>query len=203
MDLYLISHLLLGLCELDLSIVLVIWTFYFGMAENRATRTPYSPREYAMMHYFYGVARGIAREAARLYREYAERQQGPVVQRFPDHRVFVRLHNSFLEGVIPGFRGREPGRVNRDNEDVIIEELRHDPTTSQRQMPRRMGIPKTTIQRIIRANKIHPYHYQKVQALKPEDYPKRIAFCREMLRRDREDPNFFDNVLWTDENRFE
>ncbi|CAG4958454.1 unnamed protein product [Colias eurytheme] len=89
-----------------------------------------------MMHYFYGVAQGVARETARLYRQFAERQPGPAVQRFLDHRVFVRLHNSFL-GVIPGFRGREPGRVNRDDEDVIVEELRRDPTTYK---PKKMSI---------------------------------------------------------------
>lgn len=173
------------------------------MDGNRSRRAPYSPREYAMMHYFYGVAQGVAREAARLYRQFAERQPGPAVQRFPDHRVFVRLHNSLLEGVIPGFRGREPGLVNRDDEDVILEQLRRDPTTSQRQLARLTGIPRIRIHRTIRANRLHPYHYQKVQALKPEDYPRRMAFCREMLQRDREDPNFFDNVLWTDESRFE
>ncbi|CAH2092053.1 unnamed protein product [Euphydryas editha] len=105
-----------------------------------------------MMQYFYGVAQGVAREVARLNRKFAERQPGPAVQHFPDHRVFMRLHNFFLEGVIPSFRGREPGRVNRDDEDVILEELRRDPTTSQRQLARRTGdcVRKSTSERNLR-----------------------------------------------------
>lgn len=175
------------------------------MAENpRGRRRPYTPREYAMMHYFYGVAGGIAREAARLYREYAENQQDSAVERFPDHRVFVRLHTSLLDnGVVPGLSRREVGLVDRGREEVILQELRRNPTTSQRRMERRTGIPRSSIQRIIRANDLHPYHYQKVQALKPADYPRRVAFCRAILTRNREDQNFFDSILWTDESRFE
>lgn len=182
----------------------IVWETAVLMAENRrGAQAPYSPREYAMMHYFYGVARSNSRAAARLYREYAENQPGPANRRFPDHRVFTRLHQSLLEGAFPGSRGREPGRVDRNREEEVIEEIRRDPTTSQRRIARRTGIPRSSIQRIIRANDLHPYHYQKVQALKPEDYPKRIAFCRAMLAKNREDPNFFDCVLWTDESRFE
>ena len=59
------------------------------MAENRQ-RTPYSPREYAEMHYFYGVAQGNAREAASPYRQHVEKYGGSENHRFPDHRVFIR-----------------------------------------------------------------------------------------------------------------
>lgn len=49
----------------------------------------------------------------------------------------------------------------------------------------------------------HPYHIQRVQQLQQSDHARRVEFCTTMLRRSQEDPSFFDNILWTDESRFE
>lgn len=70
-------------------------------------------------------------------------------------------------------------------------------------MARTLNIPRTSILDILHKEKYHAYHIQRVQALLPTDYQLRVEFCETMLRREQEDPGFFDKVLWTDESRFE
>ena len=48
----------------------------------------------------------------------------------------------------------------------------------------------------------HPYKLQKVQALKPADYPFRVDYSRWVLNRRAENPEFLFPVLWTDEATF-
>lgn len=49
---------------------------------------------------------------------------------------------------------------------------------------------------------MHPYKFTKVQALKLEDYQRRVQFCETILIRIQEDPNFLKKIIWTDEAKF-
>lgn len=155
----------------------------------------YTSREYAMMHFIYGECGGNARAAAR---KYAERYPNASS---PDHRVFIRVHNSYMEGIIPG-----SGRIGRPqhhlNDEVVLREIENNPSTSTRAIERTTGIPKSTVQRILKQNNLHPFHLQRVQALLPRDYPKRVEFCQIMIDKSREDPDFVDKILWSDESSF-
>lgn len=156
----------------------------------------YTPREYADMHFIYGECGGVGREAARLYRErYPDR-------RHPDHRVFGRVHNAYTEGRIPGsgVGGAREGRPRRHADDQVLNLAEQDPTTSVRVLSRTTGISTRTVHRILKRHELHPYHYTRVQTLLPRDYPPRVRFCREMLRRIREDEQFFNKILWSDES---
>lgn len=164
-----------------------------------AARIEYTQREYAEMHYLYGFCDGNARAAAREYR-----QRYPNRDRFPDYRVFLRVHNAYMEGVLPGTHAPRAGRpvVRFDNEERILRELRLDPGISQRQISRNLAISRSVVQRIIKRQGYHAYHVKRVQALLPADYEPRVRFCREMLRLHRGDPQFFNKVLWSDESSF-
>jgi hypothetical protein len=49
---------------------------------------------------------------------------------------------------------------------------------------------------------LHPCHLQRVQHLKPEDPPRRIAFRQWLLKKIDEEPNFLSIVVTTDEAGF-
>lgn len=135
----------------------------------------YTPREYAEMYYIYGLCDGNARQAARTYRE-----RYPNRDRYPDHRIFLRVSNSYLEGRIPGSAVNE-GRPRTVDERQVITEVEENPTTSIRRMSRRTGVAKSTVHRILKRNNLYPYHVQRVQALLPSDFQRRVDFCREMI----------------------
>lgn len=48
-------------------------------------------RQYAEMHYCYGMARGNGLLAERLYRQQLQRR-GEIMDHYPDHRVFSNTH---------------------------------------------------------------------------------------------------------------
>lgn len=156
----------------------------------------YTPQEYANMHLIYGECRCNAGAAARLYRE-----RYPNAVRHPDSRVFVNVHRLLSEGRFPHQAVNE-GRPRFDVEDEVLQAVADDPSTSVRAIESSTGVPKSTAHRILQAEKFHPYHVQRVQGLLPRDHPARLAFCRRMLRMHREDPQFFNKILWSDESTF-
>ncbi|KAJ8728535.1 hypothetical protein PYW07_006231 [Mythimna separata] len=160
-------------------------------------RYEYTPREYAEMHFIYGEARGNARAAARLYRE-----RYPNRDRHPDYRVFIRVHNALLDGRIlgTGVGGASEGRPPQVNDEIIIREIEEDSSVSIRVIAQRTGIPRSTVHRVLKRYRYHPYHVQRVQTLTSRDYPQRVAFCQRMLRMIRADPQFFNKILWSDES---
>lgn len=162
------------------------------------SRQMYTPQEYANMHYIYGECSGNASAAAALYRERYPNA------RHPDYRVFARVHRIYSEGRMPGAgiggassRGRHQ---DPDIEEIVHDMVEEDPSISMRDIEQHTGIPHSTAHRILKKRRFHPYHVTRVQTLQQRDYPARVAFCREMLRRINEDSQFFRKILWSDES---
>lgn len=155
---------------------------------------PYTPLEYANMHLIYGECRCNATAASRLYRE-----RYPNAERYPGYRVFINVHKAYTEGHLPNDR-RNTGRPRTVNRRQVLREIQNDPTTSVRAIEAATGIPKSSVHKILQREKLHPYHYRRVQTLLPRDYPLRVAFCEVMLRKHRENPQFLDKILWSDES---
>lgn len=160
-------------------------------------RHQYTAQEYANMHFIYGECRGNASAAATLYRERYPNA------RHPDYRVFIRVHGCYSEGRMPGsgIGGTSSGRAaNVDLQDVVLQEIENNPSTSTRAIARHTGIGKSTVHDILKRNAFHPYHVTRVQTLQPRDYANRLRFCRQMLTKIEEDPQFFNKILWSDES---
>lgn len=138
-----------------------------------------------------------------LYREQVQNRGDPQPEAWPDHRMILRVHNSYMEGRIPGRRTGRPSQMHDPGTvESVLEEVARDPSVSVRTIERRIGIPKSRAHRILQQEGFHPYHIQKVQQLKPADYPRGVAFCQEMLQRQANDDFFFKTILWTDESHF-
>ena len=78
----------------------------------------------------------------------------------------------------------------------------NNPSTSTRAVAHALNTSQSTVWRVVHEDGRHPYKLQKVQALKPADYPFRVDYSRWVLNRRAENPEFLFPVLWTDEATF-
>lgn len=135
--------------------------------------------------------------ASRVYRDrYPERQQ------HPNHSVIRKLERKARQGHF----GRQRAHHEYDENDprvlVILAAIHLDRHTSSRIMARELGIPRTTILRILKKVKYHPYHITLTQALSIDDMQLRVQFCLWAQQMIRADPNFFYYVMFSDESTF-
>lgn len=155
----------------------------------------FSNQEYADFVYFYGKAHGNAVEARRLYGEAFPNR------RLPQREVFSNTYNRLRENGIRSITDQSRG-FDENTENLVLQAVDEDPSSSVRQIARREGLSKSKVHRVLRRNKIHPYHFTPVQALHEGDSARRVEFCTLMLQKDRNDSNFLKRILWTDESNF-
>lgn len=91
---------------------------------------------------------------------------------------------------------------NRNVQERVEKCLNANPEISAREIETQMSVSKSEVSRILRKNKYHHYRMHTVQELRPTDYPKRRMFCNWYLQKLREDENFHNKILWTDESYF-
>lgn len=132
----------------------------------------YTPEEYTDMIVAYGLARENARSAARIY---AERFPG---RRHPSGRTIVRVVQQLREtGCLMHNAGAGgPAIIDVRDEERILQEFYENPGTSVRRAARELQVARCAVQRVLRRNELHPYHFQRVQLL-PRDLQPRINFC--------------------------
>uniref|UniRef100_A0ABD2WI79 DUF4817 domain-containing protein n=1 Tax=Trichogramma kaykai TaxID=54128 RepID=A0ABD2WI79_9HYME len=175
---------------------------------ERVERGPYSCREYMNMVLLYGQCNMNAAAAAR---EYAF-QFGRLGVRLPSRNlILAAVNRGFEDGnLIPvlhrghgqGVAGRPENDQRGQNEERVLNAVEVDPRASIRIISREENLSYSFVQKVLKRNHLHAFHYRKVQALRPEDYPLRMRFCEIMLNRITEDDTFLDRVLFTDESSF-
>lgn len=157
----------------------------------------FSNREYAEMHYVYGLCDGNASAAKREYRtRYPDRQ-------IPSPQVFTRLHQRLIEsGSVQKQKNEVGPALDVYVEEHILERVREDPEISSRRLAAEIGVSKHKVLQTLHKNNFYPYHFTKVQGLEPGDFLARQNFCRYLLNCDIEQYGFFRKILWTDESLF-
>lgn len=161
----------------------------------------YHPNDYIEFLVLY-MRHQNARIAAEVFR------QNHPGGRQPDERVIrdaVRRYENH-GNPIPQRRRPNAGRPRGENYDDdhhrVIEFITANPRASTRDAANFLNIPQSNVSRHIRRDHLHPYHYTRVQSLKPRHYEPRLRFCRWILEMHREDENFVDRILFTDESSF-
>ncbi|XP_057338438.1 uncharacterized protein LOC130676305 [Microplitis mediator] len=162
----------------------------------------YTSADFTEMIILYGECNRNASAAARVYRERFLNRDS-----YPDKNVILRaLHRSRESGnLMPNnveLVGRPREVRNVRNEERVLAAIRADSSTSTRRVERQIHISRSTVNRITRTEKIHPYHRRKVQKLEDGDYRLRMDFCQFILDSNDADPNFLRGILWTDESLF-
>jgi hypothetical protein len=127
---------------------------------------PYS-NEYLDMVLLYGECNQNATAAAK-----------EDAARFPNRRrsnphVILRLisrarHKGSLNLTLKGVTGAASVHAM---EEAVLEAVEQDPRRSVRVISQMCGSSKSTTHRIIKGDRLHPYHYIRVQHLREEDYP--------------------------------
>lgn len=152
------------------------------------------------MHYYYGMARGNALAAQRMYRRAFPNRV------IPQHRMFSNIHRRL--GELGRFKvnrtdaGRPRTTRSAAAELRILTAIENDPSTSVRIIAAEENVPKTCVHEILREQQLYPYHYQKVQALAPADPETRLNFCHRIGDIYHENQTFLSRVLFTDEAGF-
>lgn len=146
-----------------------------------------------------GYCEGNCRESVRVYQErYPNR-------RIPNHKTFSRIERRLREtGSFKPVR-TNAGRPRQSRtliaEETVLQMIDSNPRTSTRRLHRESGIPKSTVNRIIRDQLIRPFHIQRVQELLPLDYEARSEFSQIIRGRTVVD-GFPTSILFTDESSF-
>lgn len=156
----------------------------------------YTPAEIVDMLLILGECHGNSTAAERRYAEvYPNR-------RHPNAATIMTLKRRAQNGHLRRQRRHHEYDVNDVRVLVVLALIHMDPHISSRQIVRESGIPKTTVLRILRVMKYHPYHITLTQALTPNDMLERVRFCQWALQMIQLDPDFFRFVLFSDEATF-
>ncbi|GFU88356.1 uncharacterized protein TNCV_847491 [Trichonephila clavipes] len=124
----------------------------------------------------YGATDCNGRAAQRLY---AERHP---VRWTPAHTMFARLHQQLCEtgSFQKAARNRDRTARTELNEEIVLDMVETTPSLSTRCIANEIGIPYSSVWRILYDNALHPFHYQRVQSLKECDFaPHEASFSRE------------------------
>lgn len=154
-----------------------------------------------------------AQERAQCVIWYAETKSPITVQRKfqrtyqrapPDVKTIKAWFDKFLA---TGSVNRQPGSGKKPTSEDTIDEIREafgrSPTKSIRRASRELQIPRSTVHKVLHKRlRLYAYKVQILQALKPDDLPKRQNFASEILDRIANAPNYLENVIFTDESTF-
>lgn len=154
----------------------------------------YTPLEIVNMIKIIGECHDNYRAAQRLY---AVRYPNA---RHPDRKTMRNLTRRAEQGSMTRKR-----RKTGPREHVLLGVraiVTENPNISTRDIERRHGVPRSTISRVLRYFKFHPYHICLTQTLEGGDFARRLRFCRWADNCIRRDPYFFDRVLFSDEAKF-
>jgi hypothetical protein len=107
-------------------------------------------------------------------------------QRFPNknhskHKVILSASARTIETghILPNRKetGGAPRTVRTvENEEAILYAF-EEGTESIREVAQELNISKISVNRVMKTERQHPYHYKRVQHLQPKDYPARWEFC--------------------------
>src|ERR1700729_1261998 len=136
--------------------------------------------------------------AKRLYQQrFSERRQ-------PERRTFEKLMERFQATGSVAYNkiNKEKRTQTEENQLNVLLAVTENPHIGQRPISRQVDVERRTVQRILRANNMHPYHIQLLQELFPEDYQRRLEFCKWAQNKIWENRNFPHLVLFGDEAMF-
>ncbi|EFN82703.1 hypothetical protein EAI_17618, partial [Harpegnathos saltator] len=127
------------------------------------------------------------------------------VQRFPDRprsrtSFFCTVKQFTAEGSVqPKKRIRRKTVTGEDNAIAVLAAVAYNPYVSTREIARDCGVSQSSVWRILKHRKYHPYHVSLHQDLHGVDFENRLTFCQWAWEQIQMNRNFFRWVLFSDE----
>lgn len=151
------------------------------------------------MIYILGEAEKNCLLAVRLYgAKYPNRRQ-------PSRQSFQCLMERFdVSGSVEYKKRRVVNRsaTNEEKEMEILLHVQDNPKVSSRELANTCDTSQSTVNRITRKYKYHPYHMELHQELRDHDFEQRVNFCNTINVAIEADPNFLSKIMFSDEATF-
>lgn len=93
-------------------------------------------------------------------------------------------------------------RVNDETRLNVLLEAEENPQNSTRQLALNNNVDHSFVVKFFKKEKYHPYKVQLIHELNEDDPDRRLQFCEELMLRCDENPNFLNNILFSDEATF-
>ncbi|KAJ4436133.1 hypothetical protein ANN_18760 [Periplaneta americana] len=91
-------------------------------------------------------------------------------------------------------RPRRTRTVAMEEEEVLTHV--EQPSTSTREIAHTIGISQSSVWRVLHDSQLYLFH---PHGLRVDDFPRRVHFCKWIVDRCENEPNFLNNMLFTDE----
>lgn len=89
-----------------------------------------------------------------------------------------------------------------DTEEVILAKVAASPRKSTRRTSMELGIPRTTLRRVLKKHRWHPYKLQLLHHMTEDDPDRRMEMCDWFLRKLDDNAQFLSTVMFSDEANF-
>jgi hypothetical protein len=93
-------------------------------------------------------------------------------------------------------------RCNVQDDEVVLDAVNDNPSSSTRHIASQTSLSQSAVWCVFGENSLHPFHLQPVEGLQPGDKEHRLEYCRWLLHKVVDEPNFLNCELWTDEAGF-
>ena len=99
--------------------------------------------------------------------------------------------------------GRKFTARSPENVDAVRDSVRQSPKTLQRRCSQELGLPRSSFHRILKNDlQLYPYRIQIKQTLRQNGMAKRVEMCQWFESKIEENPEFLQNVWFSDEAHF-
>lgn len=156
----------------------------------------YSFEEKLEMVLIYGECLRNASLAVETYRERFPERPHPSRKFFTDLTTHLRETGSFSH---KKKTWDNPATTNELNSAMVVNLVENNPHMSTRQITGATNISQSSVCRILKKHTFYPHRMELHQELYGQDFENRMIFCRWAQGKIDQNPDFFKNLLMTDE----
>jgi len=123
----------------------------------------------------------------------------------PSRQSIYRIRDKFEEtGSVKNApkSGRPRTVTTTENENLVASAFQRSPQKSTRRASSELGIPRRSLGRLMKQLGLKPYRPRLLQHLSEDDPDRRLQFAEIVLNKIREDDQFLDKIIWSDEASF-